>query len=354
MADTKGKQNIINHIALVMDMSGSMRGREGDLIEVVDAQIEHLALRSIELNQETRVTVYTFDYWNSIECVFYDKDVLRMPSLKGHYKPRGYTALLDATGKALDDLAKEAQLYGDHAFLTCVFTDGAENDSRKYSAFDMKSKINRLADNWTVAVLVPSEGYRASAERYGFPSENIAVWSAVGVKGGMTQVGDTIRQATDVFMTNRSLGIRGSKSLFSTGADKVNYQTVASLGLKPLDKDQFALIPVGPSSHDSEIRDFVQSVNNGQYKAGQAYYELTKPEKIQGQKYLAVVEKDAATGRLTSKVFIGDQIRKLISLPDYEVTVRPEQNKQYAIFVQSTSTNRKLKVGQKVLILKEV
>lgn len=344
MATTKGKQNIINHIALVLDMSGSMSGREKDLIEVVDKQIEHLAVRSIELNQETRATVYTFDYSNSVECVFYDMDVLRMPSIKHHYKPRGMTALRDATWKALAELATEPQLYGDHAFLTCVFTDGLENAS-SVSEWELRKKINGLAENWTVAVLVPDAQCKRAAEKYGFPAENIAEWSMAGENGGMTEVGNTIRQATDVFMTNRSQGIRGSKNLFSTGAEAVNAQTVASLGLNPLAADQFALVPVGPSSHDAEIRDFVQSINAGRYKVGQAYYELTKPEKIQGQKFLAVVEKK------TGRVFIGDKVRGLIGLPAHEVTVRPETNKEYAIFVQSTSTNRKLKVGQKVLVL---
>lgn len=344
MGTTKGKQNIINHIALVLDMSDSMGGREKDLIAVVDSQIEHLALKSLEMDQETRVTVYTFDYNYAIDCVFYDKDVLRMPSIKDHYQPRGRTALRDATNKALCELATEPQLYGDHAFLTCVFTDGGENHS-KITAGELQRKINGLADNWTVAVLVPDERCKTAAEQYGFPRENIAVWSTAGELGGMVEVGDTIRQATDVFMTNRSQGIRGTKSLFSTGADNVNAQTVASLGLNPLAPNQFALVPVGPSSHDAEIRDFVQSVNDGKYKVGQAYYELTKAEKIQGQKYLAVVEKK------TGKVFIGDKVRQLIKLPDYEVTVRPETNKEFAIYVQSTSTNRKLKVGQKVLIL---
>jgi hypothetical protein len=40
-----------------------------DLITVADGQITHLAQRSKELDQETRVTVYTFS--NIVECVVY-------------------------------------------------------------------------------------------------------------------------------------------------------------------------------------------------------------------------------------------------------------------------------------------
>src|SRR5262245_5192357 len=120
-------QNYINHIALVLDASSSMSPLRDQVVKVADNQIEHLARRSKELDQETRVTVYTFA--SEIECLFYDKDVLRLPSLKTHYKAYGNTRLVDASIKALEDLSKTPELYGDHAFLAYVLTDGEENYS---------------------------------------------------------------------------------------------------------------------------------------------------------------------------------------------------------------------------------
>lgn len=90
-----GNQNYINHVALVLDASSSMSRLSGKVIEVADQQIAYLARRSRELDQETRVTVYVFA--NKVECVIYDKDVLRMPSLKQLYRVGGMTALLAAT-----------------------------------------------------------------------------------------------------------------------------------------------------------------------------------------------------------------------------------------------------------------
>src|SRR5690349_14651809 len=120
-------ENYVNHVALALDASGSMAvsGKARALVTVADGLIEYLAARSKELNQETRVTVYTFD--ERVKCAIYDKDVLRLPSIADFYKIGGMTALLDATLLAIDDLRLTPQKYGDHAFLTYVLTDGKNN-----------------------------------------------------------------------------------------------------------------------------------------------------------------------------------------------------------------------------------
>src|SRR3990172_1219055 len=125
-------QNLITHVALVLDGSGSMRPQQENLITVVDGQIAWLAKRSEELDQDTRVTVYVFD--DTVRCVIFDKDVLRLPSIKELYRLGGMTALRDATIRSQEDLAKTYQEYGDHAFLTFVLTDGAENASKSSAA----------------------------------------------------------------------------------------------------------------------------------------------------------------------------------------------------------------------------
>jgi hypothetical protein len=53
-------ENYINHVALVLDASSSMSSHRSTVVKVADEQIKHLARRSTELDQETRVTVYAF------------------------------------------------------------------------------------------------------------------------------------------------------------------------------------------------------------------------------------------------------------------------------------------------------
>lgn len=329
-------ENYINHIALVLDASLSMSGLRENVIRVADNQINYLAQRSRELDQETRVSVYTFN--DTVKCAIFDKDVLRLPSIRNYYSTSGMTALIDGTLKSLDDLAQTAQLYGDHAFLTYALTDGRENKSRARPNA-LASRLAGLPDNWTVAVFVPDQTGKFEAKKFGFPPENIAVWDVSAQ--GLAEAGETIRRTTDAYMTARSTGVRGSRALFSMGADSLNAQTVSSAGLAQLPANRYRMLPV---DYDFPIREYVQG-KGYPYNVGRAYYQLTKTENIQAGKGVAVVEK--ATG----KVYTGTNARNLLGLPAMDVRVKPDYNPLYDVYVQSTSTNRKLIHGTNLLLL---
>ncbi|GAA2775756.1 vWA domain-containing protein [Streptomyces rameus] len=343
-----GSQNYINHVALVLDASSSMSHLSDKVVEVADQQIAYLARRSGELDQETRVTVYVFA--DTVECVIYDKDVLRMPSLKQLYRVGGMTALLAAALKSQRELAQTAQLYGDHSFLTFVLTDGQENASHRCPdapASDPRELVEAVAemietqqDNWTLAVLVPDQVGKREAMRCGFPKDNIAVWDATSTRG-LEEAGQVIQVATEKFMVGRSKGIRGSRAVFSTGAEAVNRDTIKAAGLAPVDPSQYQLIEV---SRDAAIRDWV--VESGHtYRTGGAFYQLSKSEKIQARKQIAVLEKK------TDRVYTGPEARTLLGLPDAEVRVKPDHNDDFTIFVQSTSVNRKLVANTRLLLM---
>src|SRR5688572_1772649 len=85
----------INHVMFVIDASASMRDIEAEVVKVTDRQVKDLADLSQQLDQETRVSVYVFS--EGVWCLFYDKDVLRLPSLAGKYRTVTNTALIDAT-----------------------------------------------------------------------------------------------------------------------------------------------------------------------------------------------------------------------------------------------------------------
>ncbi|MEU4053100.1 vWA domain-containing protein [Streptomyces olivaceus] len=343
-----GSQNYINHVALVLDASSSMSRLSGKVVEVADEQIAYLARRSQELNQETRVTVYVFA--DQVECVIYDKDVLRMPSLKQMYRVGGMTALLAATLKSQRELAQTAQLYGDHSFLTFVLTDGQENASHRCTdapARDPRALVDAVAsmietqeDNWTLAVLVPDQMGKREAMQYGFPKDNVAIWDATSTQG-LQEAGQVIQEATEKFMIGRSKGIRGSRAVFSTGADAVNKDTIKAAGLRPVDSTKYQLVPV---TRDAAIRDWV--VESGHtYRTGGAYYQLSKSEKVQPKKQISVLEKK------TDRIYTGPEARALLGLPDVEVRIKPDHNDEFTIFVQSTSVNRKLVPNTRLLLM---
>ncbi|MGV9761179.1 vWA domain-containing protein [Streptomyces tricolor] len=341
-------QNYINHVALVLDASSSMSHLSRKVVEVADQQIAYLARRSRELDQETRVTVYVFA--DTVECVIYDKDVLRMPSLKQLYRAGGMTALLAAALKSQRELAQTAQLYGDHSFLTFVLTDGQENASHRCPdapARDPRELVGAVAemietqaDNWTLAVLVPDQMGRREAIQCGFPKDNVAIWDATSTQG-LEEAGQVIQLATEKFMVGRTQGIRGSRAVFSVGADAVNKDTIEAAGLTPADPSTYQLLPV---AREAAIRDWVVASGHT-YRTGGAFYQLSKSEKIQARKQIAVLEKK------TDRVYTGPEARALLGLPNVEVRVKPDHNDDFTIFVQSTSVNRKLVANTRLLLM---
>ena len=335
------KQNYINHIALVLDKSPSMTPHKQQLVRAVDHLVTYLAERSKDLGQETRVTIYTFN--STVECLVYDMDVLRLPSIKDHYDIPRYsrTALRDATGRAINDLKMTATLYGDHAFLMYVLTDGMENDSHLVSPFKLSEMLNNLPDNWTVAALVPNNTGKFEAKSVGFPAGNVEIWDTTSVTG-VTEASEVVLRATDRFMTARSTGVRSSRNIFSTGADAVNTRSVKQAGLTPLSKDQYAVLDV---AYAEQIRPYVEGHGMG-YSLGCAYYQLSKTENIQPQKQIIVRNKR------TGAVYTGREARNLIGLPDIAVRVTPNHNPEFDVFVQSTSVNRKLVPGTKLIVMK--
>lgn len=328
--------NYINHIALVVDKSGSMRRIANEVVRVFDREIDHLRTRSVELNQETRISVYLFD--DNIECLVFDMDVMRMKSLSGYYQTGNTTALIDATLRAITDMEKLPELYGDHAFLVYAMTDG-ENNVNNHRSSVLQKKINSLKDNWTTVCMVPNATGVHEAKKFGFPAPNISIWSTTSE--GVEQAGREFRSAMDSYMTGRSQGRRGTKDFFKVDMAGVKTSDIKK-NLSELPTREYKIFDV---RKDEPISDFVVRWTKRDYVKGSSYYELTKPEVIQSYKEISI------QNRHNGKVYAGLNARKILGLPDYEIKVSPGDYGDWRIFVQSTSVNRKL-IGGTLLLLR--
>lgn len=329
-------QNLINHIVFVLDASGSMDDKKDAVIKLFDNKVKYLAQRSKELNQETRVSVYLFDY--KVQCLIYDTDVLRLPSIAGHYSPDGGTALIDGVCKAIEDLRRTPQIYGDHAFLVYAITDGQENQSKNHTSSDLKYVIEGLDENWTVGVLVPDQNGVFEAKKFGFPAKNISVWN---LNDGMVEAGRIINDSTEKYLVNRAKGVRGTKSLFSVDL-QVSVKEVKNK-LEELSADLYDVFTVRKKE---AIKAFVESWTKKPYRVGSAYYFLSKPEVIQADKNILLMD------GLTGKVYTGQEARGMIGLQGFDVKVNPGNFKDFGVFVQSNSTNRNLVPGTKLILMK--
>jgi hypothetical protein len=200
--------------------------------------------------------------------------------------------------------------------------------------------VNRLKDNWTVAVFVPNQNGKFEAKKFGFPADNIAIWDTTSNKG-MSEVGEQIRMTTDAFMVARATGVRGSKNLFNMDVTGIDKQKVAQK-LTRLHPGQYRWADV---KEKGRIDEFVEGLTKRAYRLGEAFYQLSKPEKVQPGKAIALCDVK------TKDVYTGAEARKLLGLPDHEVKVSPASHPDFLIFVQSGSVNRKLVPGTKLLIL---
>ena len=372
------KQRKINHVAFVIDESGSMQYLKNDVPKVFDAQVRWLAELSTNMNQETRVSLYTLS-GATVTCVLYDQDVLRLASLAGHYNPSDGTPLVQAVAKAVEDLKKTPELYGDHGFLLFVLTDGDENTSiipgipvarwdaraNQIKAEYLSRLLGGLDENWTVACLVPDVRSKMTAEQFGFARGNIAIWDATSAQG-LNDAGAEIKAATSSYFDQRAAGTRGTKSLFSTvQAKSVKQEDVDKAALKPVDPNEFMIIPVALSSSSKleikipnksvtkknpdgikhvEIQPFIEETGRP-YVVGNVYYRLTKSEKYNLGKGIALVH------RTTRKVYRGPECEKLIGLDSNTTRIKPPAiTDEYEVYVKSTSFNRQVEVGGSTLV----
>lgn len=373
---TNHKQRLLNHVAFVVDRSGSMDRLNAQVDKVVQNQIQRLADLDDSTGQETHVSIYIFG--NATQCAIYDTDVKRLVGANplASWYDGGMTALIDATMTSQEELARIPELHCDHAFLTFVLTDGGENASAStprgrgiYNAArelpdQLAKMLGSQADNWTVAVLVPNILCKQEAIKYGFPKDNIMIWDVSAQ--GLAEAEREIHQATQSFYTARSTGTRGSKALFSTvTANTVTQAQVDASSLKPVDPSDFMIIPVALSSSSKleikipaksktlknpegikhvEIQPFVEETGRA-YVTGNAYYRLTKSEKYHYGKGIALVH------RTTRKVYRGPECEKLIGLDQATTRIKPPAaTDEYEVYVRSTSFNRQIEVGGSVLL----
>jgi hypothetical protein len=372
--------NLTTHVGLILDRSISMDHLAEKTVQVADELVAFMADLSKKKGQEWRVSVYTFG--NQPDCHIWDMDVLRLPSMKEHYRIDGNTALIDAVNMALDDGEKITEHRGDHSFVYYLLTDGEENWStgnhqRSLGGYprtgvkmqlmaELKKRLDSLPDNRSIGVFVPNESGVRAMQGLGFT--NVQKWDASS-EAGMEAAAKTMQASAATYAQARTQGVTGLRAMKKGGlfvGANVDAQAVKAANLTPLPTKsrKITVVVRTDDSFEKEVKpansrrkvaemgwfvkieDYVKRINNGQYPLGDAFYQLVKTERVQGDKEIAVVEVS------TNKVYVGDGARQLLGLPDHVVTVKPDMNPDYKIFIQSNSLNRHLPHGSEVMVVK--
>ena len=202
------------------------------------------------------------------------------------------------------------------------------------------SSTAQKTGRWTIAFLVPKGG-AATLKKFGIPDGNIQVWNTTAK--GVADLYKNMRRGLDTFYAARGQGQRAVTSVFTTNLRGISANQVKATLVN--EAQAFARFKVDA---DADIQTFVnaQLKGKGTYQKGSGFYELTKPETVQGGKDIAIVDKKGA-------IFVGPAARDLLGLPKGQsCKVKPGDHGDFKIFVASTSLNRKLIKGTELLYRK--
>lgn len=124
-------------ICLVLDRSGSMGGRENDVVNGVNAFIEEQK----KLPDPASIALVRFDSEATERFRLMQPLADMKPLAHEEYQPRGGTPLLDAVGKTMADLDEDWKREQPDRAIMVIVTDGEENASREFTKDKIKAMI---------------------------------------------------------------------------------------------------------------------------------------------------------------------------------------------------------------------
>lgn len=137
------KQNY-THLSLIVDRSGSMMGMAKD----AEGGINTLIKEQAKVEGEITVSLYQFD--NQYEKVFGPVSASDAPEYR--LVPRGSTALLDSTNRAIAEtgeyLSAKPESERPSKVIFVIVTDGYENASREVTRDQLKTKITEQENKY--------------------------------------------------------------------------------------------------------------------------------------------------------------------------------------------------------------
>ncbi|MBR5546410.1 MAG: VWA domain-containing protein [Clostridia bacterium] len=168
------KKNL-TELVFILDRSGSMSGLESDTIGGFNAMIE----KQKKTEGEALVSTVLF---SDSSTVLHDRTDIQnvQPITDDDYQVYGCTALLDAIGQAIHHIGNVHKYAREEdrpeKTLFVITTDGMENASRRYTAPEIRAKIERQKQKygWEFLFLGANIDAVETARRYGI-SEDRAV-----------------------------------------------------------------------------------------------------------------------------------------------------------------------------------
>lgn len=335
-----------NYVGIARDHSGSMQSLRKTAMADYNSLVEGLTDAAVNNGIDTVATVVELGVRtaNGIRVAVQNSAVQALKPLTT-YSAEGGTPLYDAVGQIIENFKRVPDADDPNVtFLVMAVTDGEENQSRAWNARSLSAEIKRLqaTDRWTFVFRVPrGYGWRLKQNLDVFDG-NVQEWEVS--ERGMQQSGVQTRSAVSSYYSGVSSGQTSTKTFFTNIVQPTEVVKAALVDIK----DEVKIMKV--TDDQIKIRDFVEGRLKKPMLRGAAFYELQKKELVQESKVLMVKERNVAGG-----TFFGPAARDLLGLPQHgDVKVAPGQQGKFDVFVQSTSVNRLLPVGSRVLYWEKV
>jgi hypothetical protein len=296
--------------------------------------------RAKQKDQKLRVSYYTFG--SQARNVFFESKVESLRNLTNYHPREPRTALYEAIRLAIQEFDSLSDANDENSsFLLQIVTDGQENKGNVAERTIQKLIRERQnTDRWTIAVSCP-ERYRSSiAFRLGIHEGNIQGWDPAS-RFGMDTVRTAHTAGLSKYLGSRARGQTATRKFFAeVNVGRQGVRTVKR-GLKAEPKTRFRRLKVDKAR---SIKDFIES-KNLTFQKGRVFYALSKPEIVQSFKEILLQKRNEP-----SVLYGGDQVRAKLGIPSgQEAKVSPGNLGEWVIWIQSTSSNRKLLAKMEIL-----
>ena len=204
------KKGLTTHMILVVDRSGSMGGIQTPMQDAINTQLNE-ALKA----GNTKVSVVEFDDV-PVVCEW----EVEPGSFEYKLEPRGWTAMLDGVGVALDYYKGSKNKYD--TYLMIIISDGYENFSKKETYESIAAKIKDLTGTgkWTFSYVGANQDLSDISKKMNIPIMNTMNYAANNF--GTQVMSAAVAGSTQSYFAGRAGGVTATTGFIdnSTNAKK--------------------------------------------------------------------------------------------------------------------------------------
>jgi hypothetical protein len=188
------------HIHGILDRSGSMEPIRDDVIGGFNTFIEEQK----KVPGEATITLVQFDEQDPYEVIYnFAKLEEVKPLTRDTFVPRGWTPLLDALGRGINDCGQRLSQMPEHErpekVIFCIITDGQENKSKEFNKAQITKMIKEQTDQWKWEFLFLSCDLAAidDAVSYGILKSKTMSFtkSAAGTRSGYATLSNMVKSS---------------------------------------------------------------------------------------------------------------------------------------------------------------